>query len=199
MVSNVLERPTLVLNRNWQPIGVSTVSRSLIKLWNRAAQVVDPEDYRLYDWADWAALSVREGEPYIQACRFRLRVPEVVTLTRYDRVPVKEVPFSRRNVFKRDRYTCQYCGSEPGSEDLTIDHVKPRSQGGLSTWDNCVLACVACNKMKADRTPDQARMPLRNVPRRPKWKPTYAARGPKVASWQRFLSEAYWNIELDRS
>ncbi len=198
MVTNVLDRPTLVLNRNWQPIGVSTVSRSLIKLWNRAAQVVDPDDYRLYDWADWAALAVREGEPFIQACRFRLRIPEVVTLTRYDRVPVKEVPFSRRNVFKRDRYTCQYCGSEPGSEDLTIDHVLPRSQGGLSTWENCVLACVACNKAKADRTPDQARMPLRTAPRRPKWKPTYSARGPRVESWQKFLSEAYWNIELDR-
>ncbi|MCA9105888.1 MAG: HNH endonuclease [Pirellulaceae bacterium] len=198
MVTSVLERPTLVLNRNWQPIGVSTVARSLIKLWNRSCLVVDPEDYRQYEWSDWAALPVGDADAFVQACSFRLRVPEVITLTRFDRVPVKEVPFSRRNVFKRDHFRCQYCGSEPGSEELTIDHVVPRSQGGISSWDNCVLACVACNKEKADRTPDQAHMPLRSVPKRPRWKPTYAARGIRVESWQKFISEAYWTAELEK-
>ena len=104
MVTSVLERPTLVLNRNWQPIGVSTVARSLIKLWNRSCLVVDPEDYRQYEWSDWAALPVGDADAFVQACSFRLRVPEVITLTRFDRVPVKEVPFSRRNVFKRDHF-----------------------------------------------------------------------------------------------
>ena len=83
----------------------------------------------------------------------RLRVPEVVALAGYDRLPEAAVAFSRRNIFKRDHYTCQYCGVQPGTEELTIDHVIPRSQGGTSTWENCVLACVACNKQKADRTP----------------------------------------------
>ena len=92
--------------------------------------------------------------------RFRLRVPEVVTLTDYDRLPAAAVTFSRRNIFKRDHFTCQYCGAQPGSEELTLDHVVPRAQGGESRWDNCVLACLACNKRKADRTPEQARMRL---------------------------------------
>ena len=76
-------------------------------------------------------------------------------------MPAAAVTFSRRNIFKRDRYVCQYCGSQPGSEELTIDHVVPRSQGGVSSWTNCVLACMTCNKRKADRTPEQAGMMLR--------------------------------------
>lgn len=197
MVAAVLNRPTLVLNRSWQPVGVANVSRALVLLWNDNAHVVDPADYRLYAWTDWARLIPQEDEPFIQAVRMRLRVPEVVALTDYDRVPVNAVTFSRRNIYKRDRYTCQYCGVQPGSEELTIDHVIPRSQAGVSTWENCVLACIDCNKRKADRTPAEARMPLRKPPVRPLWRPLYAARDVRIDSWSRFLSEAYWNVELE--
>ena len=197
MVAKVLERPTLVLNRNWQPVNVATVARSLVMLWNDAARVVDPRDFQTYSWADWAKLAPMDGEPFIRAVRMRLRVPEVVTLTGYDRLPAAAVTFSRRNIFKRDHYTCQYCGAQPGAEELTIDHVLPRSQRGTSTWGNCVLACVACNKRKADRTPVQAGMTLKRPPVRPTWKPLYAAHSVRIASWSKFVSEAYWNVELE--
>ncbi len=226
MVAKILERPTLVLNRNWQPINVATVERALTMLWNESARVVDPSDFRLYSWADWSQLRPAEGELFVQAVRLRLRVPEVITLTGYDRLPTAAVTFSRRNVFKRDHYACQYCGlqcrspwgksdevedvsqsnpradknrprRQPGTEELSIDHVLPRSQGGTSTWENCVLACVACNKRKADRTPAQAGMKLRRPPIRPTWKPLYAAHRVRIASWAKFISEAYWNVELE--
>ena len=197
MVAKVLQRPTLVLNRNWQPVNVATVERALTMLWNESARVVDPHDYQMYTWADWSQLVPREGELFIQAIRMRLRVPEVVTLTDYDRLPAAAVSFSRRNIFKRDHYTCQYCGVQPGSEELTIDHVIPRAQGGTSTWTNCVLACVACNKRKADRTPVQAGMRLRKQPVRPTWKPLYASPSMRIASWSKFVSEAYWNVKLE--
>jgi len=198
MVAGVLNRPTLVLNRNWQPVGVATVAKSLVKVWNDTARIVDPVDYQQYAWSDWAALTPRESEPFIRTGRLsRLRVPEVVTLTNYDRVPINAVTFSRRNVFKRDRFTCQYCGRQPGGEELTIDHVVPRAQGGTSSWENCVLACVECNTRKADRTPKQARMQLRSEPRRPMWKPLFATFGARIDSWSKFVSEAYWNVELE--
>ena len=197
MTASVLDRPTLVLNRNWQPVNVATVARALTMLWNETAHVVDPDDYRLYTWADWSRLRPRDGEPFLQAVTFRLRVPEVLTLKRFDRPREEAVTFSRRNLFKRDHQTCQYCGSRPGSPELTIDHVIPRSQGGLTTWENCVLACVACNAQKANRTPDQARMHLRRRPTRPAWKPHYAASGIRIESWSRVLSEAYWNVTLE--
>ncbi|MGE0606875.1 MAG: HNH endonuclease [Pirellulales bacterium] len=198
MVASVLERPTLVLNRNWQPVNVAKVARSLVLLWNESARVVDPHDYQTYAWEDWTKLKPVEGEAFIQAIRLRLRVPEVVTLTEYDRLPEAAVAFSRRNIFKRDHFTCQYCHVQPGTDELSIDHVLPRSQGGTSTWENCVLACVSCNKRKADRTPIQAGMKLRVQPIRPTWKPLYAAHNVRIASWSKFVSEAYWNVELEK-
>ncbi len=198
MVTKVLEQPTLVLNRNWQPVHVATVERALVLLWNESARVVDPEDFQLYTWEDWTKFKPKDGEAFIQAVRFRLRVPEVVALTGYDRLPTGAVTFSRRNVFKRDHSTCQYCGAQPGSEELTIDHVVPRSHGGVSSWINCVLACMACNKRKADRTPEQAGLKLRRQPNRPAWKPLYADHTMRIASWSKFISEAYWNVELQK-
>lgn len=185
---NVLERPTLVLNRNWQPIHVTTVVRALVMLWSDVARVVDPDDFRLLAWADWMEITPTDGEPCIRTARSRLRVPEIVSLSRYDRLPSTAVTFSRRNVAKRDHLTCQYCGSQPGWESITIDHILPRSRGGLSSWTNCVAACERCNARKADRTPDQAGMHLRKRPERPEWKPLYAMHGSKVASWSKFLN-----------
>lgn len=193
----VLQRPTLVLNRNWQPVHVATVARSLTMLWNETALVVDPDDFRLYTWTDWAELIPRDGEPFIRSVKVRFRVPEVLTLKLHDKPRHNAVTFSRRNLFKRDHLTCQYCGVRPGSAELTIDHVNPRSRGGLTTWENCALACVACNARKANRTPEQAGMKLKRPPFRPSWKPLYDASSVRIASWSRFLSDAYWNVALD--
>lgn len=195
----VLQRPTLVLNRNWQPVGVVPVTRSLTLVCSERARIVDPHNFQQYTWTDWSQLLPHDDEPFIQSVAFRLRVPEVITLTHFDRVPMNVVTFSRRNIYKRDRYTCQYCGIQPGSEELTIDHVMPRSRGGTSTWENCVLACLNCNKRKADKTPDECRMPLKREPFRPRWKPMYAWHSMRIESWSKFLSEAYWNVELDES
>ena len=132
MTATILQRPTLVLNRNWQAVNVATVARALVLMWNESARVVDPADYQMYDWEDWAKLRPAEGDRFIQAVWFRLRVPEVITLTDYDRLPAAAVTFSRRNIYKRDRYTCQYCGKQPNVDELTLDHVIPRAQGGES-------------------------------------------------------------------
>ena len=214
----MLTRPTLVLNRNWQPVGMATVARSLTLVVSERARIVDPTNFQQYTWSDWSKLIPTDDEPFVQGVKFRLRVPEVITLTEYDRVPTKSVTFSRRNIYKRDRFTCQYCGrqgrslslnhhdviSETNSrhaslsmEELTIDHVMPRSRGGTSTWENCVLACLDCNKRKANRTPAEAHMPLRKEPARPTWRPLYARHDVRIESWSKFLSEAYWNVELE--
>lgn len=184
----ILERPTLVLNRNWQPVSVTTVARALVMLWNDIARMVEPEEFRLYNWSDWAGHEPPPGVLCVRAARLRLRVPEVVCLAHYDRLPSTAVTFSRRNVAKRDHYTCQYCGAQPGAEDITVDHVVPRAQGGASSWTNCVAACIRCNARKADRTPETAGMKLRKRPIRPAWKPFYAAQGARIESWSRFIN-----------
>ena len=196
MMAATLRRPTLVLNRNWQPINITPVARSLTMVFGGSARVVDPHSYELFDWEDWARLIPQDGEPFIQAVSQRFRVPEVVALVKFDRMPSSTVTFSRRNIFKRDRFTCQYCGLQPRADELTIDHVIPRSRGGGSTWENCVLACVACNNRKADRTPQQAGMRLKKKPVRPRWNPVYSRHKLRISSWQKFVSDAYWNAEL---
>ena len=196
MSLRIVQRPTLVLNRNWQPIHIATVARAVIMLYSGTVRVVDPRDYQTYDWEDWSRQRPVDDEYCSRSVTRRLRVPEVVVLAHYDGVPGTSVPFSRRNIYKRDRYTCQYCGLQPAIEDLTIDHVVPRAQGGVSTWENCVLACFECNRSKADHTPAQAGMRLRHAPQRPVWRPFYSWHAKPVKSWARFLGEAYWNITL---
>ncbi len=185
-MTTILRRPALILNRNWQPVHVATVQRALVLLARDAARVVDPETFQLYNWDDWVRQTPREGEPSVRGMTLRLRAPEVVTLVHYDRTPDGHVTFSKRNVFKRDRLTCQYCGRQPGRDELTLDHVTPKSRGGPTSWENCVLACIDCNRRKANFTPEQAGMQLRRRPTRPAWKPQYA-HGGRLASWAPFL------------
>ena len=196
MLASILQNPTLVLNRNWQPVNITSVARSMSMVFAGVAKVVDPVSYQLFDWDDWATFVPDSEEPCIRAVDRKFRVPEVVSLVRFDRLPNSAVTFNRRNIFKRDRYTCQYCGTQPTTSELTIDHVLPRSRGGQSTWANCVLACLACNHRKADRLPDEANMRLRKVPVQPNWTPAFSKHSLRKESWQKFISDAYWHTEL---
>jgi 5-methylcytosine-specific restriction endonuclease McrA len=196
-MQSVLDQRALVLNRSWVAIDTTTVRRALVWIYRGIARAVNPDTYESHDFDAWADLSVARDQPFIRTIKLNIRVPEVILLQMYNEVPRKEVVFSRRNLYKRDHYTCQYCGARPGSEELSIDHVLPRARGGRSTWTNCVLACVDCNKRKANRTPEEARMRLHCDPVRPPWTPLISARvGTRRASWERFLSEKYWNAEL---
>ena len=196
-MSQTLLQPTLVLNRNWQPVNVATVGRALTLVFSERAKIVDVEDYQLYEWSDWANLEPPVGNPFIQAVSQKICVPEVIVLSQYNRLPDTSVAFSRRNLFKRDRFMCQYCGVKPKSDELTIDHVVPRSRGGGSTWENCVLACIDCNHTKADRTPEGAGIRLKKVPVRPTWSPIYSRYETRFESWAKFINDTYWNAELE--
>ena len=197
----VLDRSALVLNRNWLPIQTTTVREAIGLVAKGSARIIEPQTFETFDlltWADVSRAKALAPDGVIRSVKLALLPPEVIVLTTYDGLGEKSVVFSRRNLFKRDRYTCQYCGSQPGPEELTIDHVMPKSRGGASTWENCVLACVDCNARKANKTPAEARMHLRKVPRKPSWK-ALAAVSPKIRleSWDKFLAHAYWEIELE--
>ncbi len=191
---SVLNRHTLVLNKLWQAINVRTVARALCMVWAENARIVDVDNYAQYTWSDW--LTQEPGEEFIQCIGTRIKIPEVITLVNYSKVPTRNIAFSRRNIFTRDKHTCQYCGKQPGSKELTIDHVLPKSRSGKSTWTNCVLSCVECNFRKADRTPEEAKMRLRKEPKQPIWNPGFHVKRP-IPSWEKFLSEMYWSVELE--
>ena len=196
--SLVLSQPTLVLNKGWFAIDTTSVRNALGLLFSGAAKAVRPETYEMYGFDSWADLAVPAEEPCVRTVSLRIRVPEVIVLTRYDRIPACHVPFSRRNLYRRDKYTCQYCGDRPGSRELSIDHMMPLSRGGRSDWTNCVLACTSCNHRKANRTPREARMKIRKIPVAPNWTPLLEVPIARVKqSWEKFVSDRYWDLPLD--
>ncbi|MDP6461296.1 MAG: HNH endonuclease [Gemmatimonadota bacterium] len=197
--SAALERPALVLNRNWVPIHQTTGRHALVLLYKAVVRAVNPVDCSLHRFGSWSDLRVSDDAAVVSSVSFRIIVPDIVVLDSFSKIPRRRVPFNRRNLFERDRSTCQYCGKHEDPETMTIDHILPRSRGGTSSWKNCVIACVHCNLKKRDRTPREAGMLLARTPVLPTWSPKLLMRRlPRLASWERVIGEAYWSVELER-
>ena len=195
----MLNTAVLVLNRNYQPVHVTSVRRAFSLLYQGVAKAIDHQ-YRLYEFADWAALSAADHDAISTVSR-TIRVPRVVVLQAYEYLPKGRVRFSRLNIYARDHDTCQYCGLQLPRSELNLDHVLPRSQGGKTSWENVVCSCVECNLKKGGRTPEQASMALLRKPARPRWTPFFRGASKRVTyrEWLPFLSLAdasYWNVEL---
>jgi 5-methylcytosine-specific restriction endonuclease McrA len=150
---------TLLLNACGEPAEVITWERALVLVYLGKAELL--EAY----------------EATVRSVSATWPMPAVVRLRRYVRRPRAVVRFSRANVFRRDEFACQYCGARPGTSRLTFDHVVPRAKGGRTEWTNIVTACVRCNARKADRTPAEARMPLRRNPTPPTLAPSVFGHG----------------------
>ena len=200
-MSSSLNQPVLVLNRLWQAVNVCSVRRAMSLLFQGHAQVVlnDSSDFRTFNFGEWANFS--RTDPHhesIGTVSFCIRVPRVILLMVYDRVPRKEVKFTRHNIYERDKNTCQYCGKSFDRSDLNLDHVVPKNRGGPTNWENIVCSCIRCNTRKGHRTPRESGMHLIRAPKRPKWRPfvqvTFGMRAHE--SWKHFIDVAYWNVEL---
>ena len=174
--------PALVLNADFRPLSYYPLS---IWCWQDAIKAVFLDRVNI----------VSEYETCVRSPSFEMRLPSVVSLKSYIK-PSRHPAFTRFNVFLRDRFTCQYCGER---EDLTFDHVVPRAKGGVTTWENVVAACSACNLKKADMLPSAARMWPSRQPYQPTvhdlhqngrlFPPNYLH-----ASWMDYL---YWDSELE--
>lgn len=186
----VLNCQTLVLNRSWMPIAITTVRRAVCLLATGVARAVNPKTYEEADWDGWIERGPTEAGA-IAGVGFRFPRPEVIVLTQYNGFLDLPVAFTRRNVYRRDGYTCVYCGDSPAASALTIDHVIPRSRGGGTTWENCVAACHPCNARKADHLPEEIGFELDTKPGVPKWPGGIDPRSLAERSvWHRFLPAA---------
>lgn len=200
-----LTEPVLVLNRLWQAVNVIAAKRAFSLLASGHASVVyeENEDFQIFDMMDWVDFS-QYNQPVsdmeiVHTVRYSIRVPKIILLSIFDKVPKKDLKLTRKNVFERDKYQCQYCGKRLPSEELNLDHVIPRHYGGKTTWENIVCSCVKCNSRKANRLPHEASMRLTRKPSKPQWRPviSIAARGRKHDEWKHFIDVAYWNVELE--
>lgn len=167
----------LVLNQNYEPLNVTNARRAIVLLDRGKAEVLE------------------HAQGSLRTTTASLQLPSVIRLVYMIRRPRPQVRLSRREVFLRDGYTCQYCGVK--TRDLTLDHVMPRHRGGKHLWDNLVSACKSCNHRKGSRTPDEARMPLARPPRRPR-SSVYYVFSPYLqhqTDWVKFIPE--WELTAE--
>lgn len=168
---------TLLLSQGYEPL--ATIS------WQRAISLLTLGKVEV----------VEEYDRDIRSAFLVIKMPAVVRLINRFRRGKKAVKFSRHNILARDGWKCQYCGSAVKTNDMTQDHVVPRSQGGTTCWENIVTCCEPCNALKANRTPEQAGMRLRKKPYRPTWVPIFSVQlsGSPPDQWVSYL---YWTTEL---
>ncbi len=192
-MNNILHRNiVLVLNRNWQAIDTTTPASVFGQMATDAATGLEicGKDWMVpVRWDDWLGLPVREEDFSIGTARGRVRVPTVVVLSRFDRVPMRRPKFSLRGLWMRDGGECQYTGRKLSPGEGNIDHVLPQSRGGETTWENCVLSDRSVNHRKADKTPHEAGLRLRSEPVRPREMPaTWFIRNTfEIPDWEVFL------------
>jgi 5-methylcytosine-specific restriction endonuclease McrA len=193
----VTQGSVLVLNSLYQAVQITGVRRAFRLFYAGRARAL-ADDFTSYDFENWCDLPVGIEDEVMRTPVRSIRIPRVIQLVYFDRVPQREVRFTRRNIFYRDRNRCQYCGHVFAQRDLNLDHVVPLSQSGRSGWENVVTACVPCNTRKGNRTPAEAGMQLVRAPRKPAGHPLLRAHwlGAYHEEWKTFLDEAYWNVEL---
>ena len=210
-IASALTCNVLVLNRFYQAIRVINVRRAFSLLCRELAEVIHIEQdaagkpvWQNLNFIDWTELSQMRAEftpddfDWVSTVRAQIAVPRIIRLLGYDKLPKQEVKFNRRNIYARDSSKCQYCGRKFATQELSLDHVLPRSQGGRSTWENIVCCCIKCNVKKGGRTPEQANMHLITKPIKPKRSPVINIRlaDERYHSWKQFLDSAYWSVEL---
>jgi 5-methylcytosine-specific restriction endonuclease McrA len=146
-VGHALLAPVLVLNASYEPINVCAARRALVLV------------------LKGVAMTEEENGHFLHSARVAMRLPSVIRLLEYRRIPHQSRALSRKNILLRDRNTCQYCATVLPSGELTLDHVIPRSRGGSSTWENLVACCHGCNRRKGNQSPTEAGMKLMREPR----------------------------------
>ena len=150
----LINSPVLVLNQNYQPLNVCNARRAFVLLGRGKAELLET------------------GRGYVRTVSQRIPVPSVIRLIYMVKRPLVRRRLSRRAIFYRDGFKCQYCGKE-SNKDLTLDHVMPRSKGGPHEWENVVSACIPCNHRKAGYTLREAKMKLIVEPKAPRPNPYY--------------------------
>jgi|TARA_B100001750_G_C15484168_1_gene587331 5-methylcytosine-specific restriction endonuclease McrA len=197
----MINTPVLVLNKFFFPIDTTNVKRAFLMLYCGAAKAVDI-NYETFDFDSWSQITSMKNDDCIRTVSKIIKIPRVIMVVRYDKVPCKEVKFNRYNIFKRDKAQCQYCGLSFARQELTIDHVVPKSLGGKTIWNNVVCCCIKCNRQKGNKDLSSTNMALINKPVKPSWEllSNLYIKTVKFEEWKPFLSfvdASYWNVELE--
>jgi 5-methylcytosine-specific restriction endonuclease McrA len=191
-MSNINKTTVLVLNRNWQAIDVKSPADALSVMYTDTATGLDilGKDHMIpYRWEDWIKLPFDSKCDYIKTINGSIKIPKIIVLCHFDRVPLKRPKFSSTGIWNRDNSICQYTGKRLSKNEGNVDHIIPKSRGGRSNWDNCVLSHKEINAKKANKTPEEAGLKLLKKPTIPKHLPTtfYIKNKHNIPEWNIFL------------
>jgi 5-methylcytosine-specific restriction endonuclease McrA len=193
-MDDILNRPiVLVLNRNWQAINVRTPQQAFVQMATDVATALDIDGETMVPmrWPQWIKLPVRQNDYSVRTPKGAVRVPHVIVLSRFAKVPKRRPTFNARAIWARDGGRCQYTGQQLRAHEGNIDHVLPRSRGGKSSWENCVLASKDVNSRKADRLPEEVGLRLLKSPAAPRELPStlFIRNVQSIPEWKHFLVE----------
>ena len=186
-----LNSPVLMLNKSWVAVGTTTVKDALVAMSRGRARGLCTNSFQLYDWAEWIdSENPPETNYYINSSSGDIAAPEIIVSKYYNSVHMKSMLIGNRAVYRRDNYTCQYCGKKCNTDELSLDHIVPRCRGGKTSWTNVVTSCVPCNQRKADRSLAQMGWQLNPQPRKPKWSPiAHISKQARPESWSQLVKE----------
>lgn len=168
---NKKKHDILVLNKNYVPVQIVEWKTAMSLIIKDSAHAID-NTFVSYHFSDWMKFSISlDGMEYakVQTVSQPIAIPEIIVLNRFDRLPDRDVKFSRENIFKVYNHKCAYCGKIFPQAQLTLDHILPRAFGGTTNWNNIVPSCKPCNAAKADKTLTQLGIKLLYKPMKPKW------------------------------
>lgn len=190
---NLNRQSVLVLNRCWQAINVKSPAEALSMMYADSATGLDilGEEHMIpYKWDDWTKLPYDQSADYIRTVNGEIKIPKVIVLCKFDRVPMKRPKFTLKGVWLRDNGICQYTGKKLSNNEGNIDHIIPKSRGGKTDWSNCVLAHKKINAEKANRTPEEAGLKLLKKPSVPREVPIsyYIRNKYDIPEWKPFLN-----------
>ena len=182
----------LILNKNWIPINTTTARHSFALIYSDHAKGIMIEEDKVVplEWNEWVSLNLKENDRTVKTVRGFIKIPTVIVLNHYDKIPRQIIKFTQKSLWERDNFTCQYTGKKVTRTNGNIDHVIPKSQGGKTSWENCVIAHKEINALKADRTPEQAGLKLLKKPSAPRIMPVsfYIRNKEEVKDWELFLN-----------
>ena len=173
---SILNEPVLVLNKSYTAVHINSVREAIIKICLGVADAIDTNDHSRYEWDTWRDINpTGNGQKFIQTSHDFILAPKIIILKDYNKIPVFEVKLTRRNVFIRDNFRCQYSGRKLRINEATLDHIVPESRGGKSDWNNLVTCDRAINSKKGHKTLAEAGLKLINYPKKPHWNPLFCA------------------------
>ena len=189
---NLDKKIVLILNKNWIPINATTPKHALTLVYtdNAKGLIINQDCFEPVPWKEWIKITPIADDYIIRLVGKTIKIPTVILLTHFDKIPKQKLKFTNKHLWQRDGFTCQYTGKKLTKNTGNVDHIIPKSRGGKTSWENCVLAHKDVNAQKGDLLLSQTNFKLLKQPKEPKTMPVSFSiiNTHDIKDWELFIS-----------